>query len=927
MNSHLSDAQVSRLLAGALPPDQLVRAEAHLWYCPDCRDALRRRTEPAPDLPPLSAPRPADDTPAPDGPLDAPPVVPGYEVLGELGRGGMGVVFEARQLRPSRTVALKLLRAGLPADADARRRFRAEAEALARLQHPGIVQVHEVGELDGRPYFSLEFCAGGSLARRLAGAPLPPGEAAALVEAVARAVGAAHRADIVHRDLKPANILLQAPGLQPGGLAIPKVSDFGLAKCLTDDSSHLTQSCVVLGTPSYAAPEQVGGTAGPAADIYSLGAILYECLTGRPPFKAATVLETLELARTRDPLPVRPQQPGVPADLETICLKCLEKEPARRYGSADELADDLRRFQQGRPVAARPVSRPERLWRWARRNPLPAVLSAVLALAVTAGLASALALWRDADGHWRREETARREAEDNYLACRQLLGEYVAVTRDSRLRSPAARQAQREQLLKARTFCDGLRRRRPDDAGLQRDLAEICTALAALDAHDGRLEEAREEGDTAWAIWRKMSEERPGAYSSDRLAAVLGVLGEVYVRIGRTTDAEASLRKALALWDQLAGEVAAPTASQLAACAAARRELAALISNQGRHREQCCLYEENCARLARANAGPQASPELCLALLVNLTELGALYQHDGNKDGAEHCWRQGHELGLRLVDDVPDSGLAVYYLASCGRELFAKDPAAAPPEETAALCARAARLLEAQRKRDPADEDTTHVLVDVYWLMADSYWQAGNPSEALRTARRSVEVLGELADHRAGDPAVRLDMLVAYAKLAVRERQWGDPSAAQSSARRAADGFEEFCHARSANPQALALVGRYGANLAPPLRHAEAPDDSQRVAECCRRLFEELVRTEPGEPNHHLGLVEAWTQIGKIHWRKGRLAETEAALRAAVKAAGELGERWPEYRPVREQRLRRLGRFLEERGRTAEAAACRQGIE
>jgi serine/threonine protein kinase len=202
MSTHLCDEQIRRLLSGTLPDEELVQAEAHLWSCSDCRDILRRHTEPTPDLPPLSVP---GSTGA--HPLNALPAVPGYEILGELGRGGMAVVYQARQLRPSRVVALKVLQTGL--SADARRRFWAESEALARLQHPGIVQVYEAGEHDGRPYFSLEFCGGGSLARKLASDPMEPPQAAALVEAVARAVAAAHRAGIVHRDLKPANILLQ----------------------------------------------------------------------------------------------------------------------------------------------------------------------------------------------------------------------------------------------------------------------------------------------------------------------------------------------------------------------------------------------------------------------------------------------------------------------------------------------------------------------------------------------------------------------------------------------------------------------------------------------------------------------------------------------------------------------------------------------
>src|SRR5579883_6389 len=263
MNAHLCDERIRGLLGGTLPDEELVQAEAHLWQCLDCRDALRRWTEPAPDLPPLAAPR--SEGAAPPSAL---PTVPGYEVLGELGRGGMAVVYRARQLRPNRVVALKVLRTGLPADA--RRRFCAESEALARLQHPGIVQVFEAGEHDGRPYFSLEFCGGGSLARKLAGTPMEPRQAAALVEAVTRAVATAHRAGIVHRDLKPANILLHTasdplpvdnsagtpsdkPARGPVLSAVPKVSDFGLAKLLTSGTAESIWSGAVLGTPSYVA--------------------------------------------------------------------------------------------------------------------------------------------------------------------------------------------------------------------------------------------------------------------------------------------------------------------------------------------------------------------------------------------------------------------------------------------------------------------------------------------------------------------------------------------------------------------------------------------------------------------------------------------------------------------------------------------------
>ncbi len=300
--------------------------------------------------------------------------VPGYEFLGELGRGGMGVVYKARQVGLKRVVALKMILAGEHASPESLERFHVEAEAVARLQHPNIVQVYEVGEHGGLPYFSLEFCPGGGLDKKLGGGPLTPAEAANVVQVLARAMQAAHDAGVVHRDLKPANVLLDAAG-------VPKVSDFGLAKRLGEAGA--TASGALLGTPSYMAPEQAEGKSreiGPAADVYALGAILYECLTGRPPFHAETTMDTLVQVLADDPVPPRTVNRAVPRDLQTICLKCLEKDPKRRYASAGALADDLRAHLAGEPITARPPGIAGRVARWARLRPaLAATLTALTA--------------------------------------------------------------------------------------------------------------------------------------------------------------------------------------------------------------------------------------------------------------------------------------------------------------------------------------------------------------------------------------------------------------------------------------------------------------------------------------------------------------------------------------------------------------------
>jgi WD40 repeat protein/tetratricopeptide (TPR) repeat protein/tRNA A-37 threonylcarbamoyl transferase component Bud32 len=308
--------------------------------------------------------------------------VPGYDLLGVLGRGGMGVVYKARHQKLNRLVALKMILAGGHAGEAELARFRTEAEAVARLQHPGVVQIYDVGEHNGLPYLALEYCDGGSLAGRLGGTPLPPAQAAALVEQLARAIEAAHQQQVIHRDLKPANVLLTGGPDIPIGQSIPKVTDFGLAKKL-DEASGQTQTGAILGTPSYMAPEQACGKGkqiGPAVDVYALGAILYECLTGRPPFRAATTMDTVLQVLNDEPVPTTQLQQGMPCDLDTICMKCLQKDPQRRYATAVELAEDLRRFLSGESVRARPVGTAERAVKWVRRRPAVAGLLAVLIL-------------------------------------------------------------------------------------------------------------------------------------------------------------------------------------------------------------------------------------------------------------------------------------------------------------------------------------------------------------------------------------------------------------------------------------------------------------------------------------------------------------------------------------------------------------------
>jgi serine/threonine protein kinase len=340
-----------------------------------------------------------DVAPIKPGDIEA---IPGYELLGILGRGGMGIVFRARQLSLKRQVALKMILTGRNARPTERTRFQREAEAVARLQHSNIVQIYEIGEQNGLPYFSIEFVNAGSLAQFLNNNPHPARLCAQFVSDLANAMHYAHKRGIVHRDLKPANILLhmdESQLLKEGNLAdtailrnllsyTPKITDFGLAKHMGGEEGPFRHGAVV-GTPSYMAPEQARGTSGevgPAADVYALGAILYEMLTGGPPFKATTPEETAQMVLTTEPIPPTQLRPKIPKDLETICLVCLQKNPAHRYGSAAALAEDLRRFLENEPILARRTALPERMVKWATRRPLLVGLS-------LAGLALTSLFW------------------------------------------------------------------------------------------------------------------------------------------------------------------------------------------------------------------------------------------------------------------------------------------------------------------------------------------------------------------------------------------------------------------------------------------------------------------------------------------------------------------------------------------------------
>ncbi|MFL5241139.1 MAG: protein kinase domain-containing protein [Gemmataceae bacterium] len=589
---------------------------------------------------------------------------PDYEILGELGHGGMGVVYKARQLRLNRIVALKMIRAGVHASPELLARFHIEAETLAKLQHPNIVQIYEVGEYTGCPYIAMEFVDGGSLHDLLANNQAPPRAAAELTETLARAMHAAHLRGIVHRDLKPANILIrkaehsnsksQNSPIEGFGFNVsaftPKVTDFGLAKHLAENKGH-TATGEVVGTPNYMAPEQASGRLrdiGPPTDVYALGAILYELLTGRPPFEGQGGMDTLRRVLSEEPPAPSRLRPKLPRDLETICLKCLEKEPAKRYQTAENLADDLRRFLNREPITARPSGVSERFLKWVRRRPLWAALIGVVIGA--SGLMIVNSAWS-----YSQVVKERDRARTSLQVARRTIDDlYIKMASERFFDEPQLDPLYQGLLEKARILYEELGQEHSDDPEVRRDIAMAWFHLGdihRLHGHHDKAEEAYVE-----AIARQ--EDLCRAYPNDPrvkhdLATSHNWLGELLREHGRPPEeAELHYRAALDLQDSLVATDAMD--------ANYRKDLARSHYNLG-------IIERETDRLAQAREDYDQAVELLTQLHGSrlaerncqedlaraLVNRGILHRQDGRPDEAEKDY--GNAIGLltRLHDEIP----------------------------------------------------------------------------------------------------------------------------------------------------------------------------------------------------------------------------------------------------------------------------------
>jgi tetratricopeptide (TPR) repeat protein/anti-sigma factor RsiW len=774
---------------GELPASLAEAVARHLEGCPDCEArvgrwddlsdlairALRRADRGRADLTvSASSGRTRDGEPiSPPESLPEAFCPAGFTVLEELGRGGAGVVYRARQHQPDRVVALKCLLGGAYSEAEQRARFRAEADAIARLNHPHIVQVYAAGEHDGRPFLCLEYLTGGSLAATLGGRPQPPREAARLVQLLASAVQHAHERGVVHRDLKPANVLLAADGT-------PKVTDFGLARF---GRPELTATGAILGTPSYMAPEQARGDnaqVGPAADVWALGVILYECLTGQPPFRGVHVLDTLELVVGRDPVPPARLLPGIPRDLNVICLKCLHKQPARRYATAAALGDDLRRFLAGEPIHARPTPAYERAAKWARRSPAKATLLVCSVFALvglvagilwhTSELGAALALAQanereavkqkgeaqkasgEAAAHLqtalrekREAEQARGKARARFLKARQAVDEMLTEVGDRNLAQMRHMFPLRKTLLeKALAFNKEFLRESTDDPDLLGEVALAHKRAGNVQEMLGDLKQARTNYRQAIDLFGRLAAAAPDNTEHQvQLALCWNRLSDVCRQTADSHQAEEALRKALATQRALTRRLPGDRHQQKL-LAAYQNNWGLLMGDLGKPAEAEQAHRDALEIMERLIAA-EPKEDYFRRELANCCNHVAVYAERKRAfSEAESLHRRALALQGQLVASLPHYPFYRDELAGTWQNLARTLARMRRPEETVAAFQKAVE----QQKRLVMEFDSVPRFHEHLALILANFGlflnSAGKLDDAEKTFREAVAVSGKL---------------------------------------------------------------------------------------------------------------------------------------------------------------------------------------
>jgi len=796
----------------------------------------------------LSPGQPGDGTTA--------PIQPGsfgnYELLGEIGRGGMGIVYRARQRGADRIVALKVIRRdrleALPRDtqANAIDRFWHEAQAAARLEHDNIVTVYEVGEVDGQPFFSMRYVEGRSLSDVIQEGPIENRRAAAYMEPVGRAVHEAHTRGILHRDLKPQNILVDTK------TGRPLVADFGLAK-LSEGGGELTRAGEVMGTPSYMSPEQArdSGRVAAATDIYALGATLYHMLTARPPFQAATPVETLRQVIDEEPAPARQLNPSIDRDLETICSKCLEKEPSRRYGSAALLADDLGRYLRGEPIRARPIGTIERTVRWCRRNPVVAALVASTFLFLVVALVGTTVGMVQASAAHREAEAARQQAEESFHQAREAVDNfYTRVSEDTLLNQPGMQPLRRDLLADARRYYRKFLAQRGDDPTIRDE-------LAATHFREGCITEAIDSPQKALASYRRACQirkqlvaERPDDPEHlQALGNTLNAIGRALHRQGKLDEAREMHAQAVAIRTRLAQ--AAPQESEF------KRALANSYMNIGLIQRDSGQCQQARRQFEKAQALRMEILRPAPDHLDTRRDLGKGYYNlavlelaDGNRAGARKNFEDAISVWEHLLRRDPKDLGNQYFLALCCRclaDLMLADPNSTSTdlESGLALYEKAIGPMESLALANPDVAQYQAELAGLHMNRGALQRALGRRPTALASFQQALVMLQKLVARYPGVPQYQADLAGLEMMLGDLKREQQDSPGAMASFKGAYDTLEALVKAHPRVPEYrrdFAVTIREVALLQAQAGQAQA---ARKNLEALRKHLNELVKSFP----------------------------------------------------------------------------------
>jgi serine/threonine protein kinase/tetratricopeptide (TPR) repeat protein len=899
--------QVETYLDSCEGPERTVLAGELLALDQACREryGLALRLEHAEEIGATAAATAASSTRPPRRHVDVPasgltewPGVHGLELVDVLGSGGMGVVFKARQVALDRDVAVKFLRDGHLFDSGRRERFLQEARAVARLRHPHLVQLYEFGEVPAalgvtsQPYLVLEYISGGSLADLVRNSPQPPGEGARLVEMLADAIHYAHQQGVIHRDLKPANVLLQRAEVDgegqiegvhgprfspPRPLAADlraKITDFGLAKFVA--GSDLTQSGDVIGTPSYMAPEQAAGKAVPitiAVDVYGLGAILYEVLTGRPPFAAATVDATLGLVRQDEPVPPRRLQPTVPRDLETICLKSLRKEPGRRYATALDLADDLRRFRAGEPVRARPVAMGERVLIWGRRNPGVAVLLAALVLVFVTGSSGVLWQWqrarRSADqalknaAAFRRERDAAHQekarAERHLQMVRDRVDRLNRLGRDLLLRPGLYRTGQAV-LEEALAFYQELLPDEGNDPTVRREAAQLFGQVGWIHLTLDQPGKAAEAWGRQASLLTSLLDEKP---ANKALRVALAYChrwrGNALRDFRKAREAREAYDQAAEIQEGLLRE-SPEEAGYQTALANTLLNTAGLLSLTDQAQELESLYhrilELNRSAVHAAPNNPVFNAELALALGAQ----GLFFLETGRDSQAEAAVREALVIHQKVLSGGHFKGSIERYVARSFVNLGRVLAVAGQLREAEQSYRKAVNLLDRLVEEQPESVHPRVELAQTLARLADFLTEPGRRQDAEQVRRRVIYHYDSLKTRFPQDPEHGRNLVLNYLELARLLCEFGRQNEAD----------EPYRKALELDTDDPAISNELAWFL------ATSPGPCLRNSALAVRLAKKAVRAQPESGNYRNTLGVAYYRNGED---KAAVAELERAIR------------------------------------------------